>query len=85
MTLSHLAWYWPLAGGAMIGTAAGAYLVLEQQTHLFGIRICDRPFSLGSLFLFYGLLAGVGGPARKLSSIFFAIQIGAAAADRVFP
>ncbi|WP_447897119.1 YeeE/YedE family protein [Stenotrophomonas sepilia] len=28
MTLSHLAWYWPLAGGAMIGTAAGAYLLL---------------------------------------------------------
>ncbi|MCU0999650.1 YeeE/YedE family protein [Stenotrophomonas maltophilia] len=28
MTLSHLAWYWPLIGGALIGTAAGAYLIL---------------------------------------------------------
>lgn len=28
MTLPHLAWYWPLIGGLMIGTASGAYLLL---------------------------------------------------------
>lgn len=31
MTLPSLAWYWPLIGGLMIGTAAGAYLVLAGR------------------------------------------------------
>ncbi|HEX7814011.1 YeeE/YedE family protein [Dyella sp.] len=31
MTLHPLAWYWPLLGGVMIGTAAGAYLVLAGR------------------------------------------------------
>jgi len=31
VTLPALAWYWPLLGGAMIGTAAGAYLLLAGR------------------------------------------------------
>jgi len=70
----------------MIGAAliAGAYLVLEHQTHLLHIRMSDRPMSLGSLLLFYGFLAGVSDPARKLSDVFNRIQKAAAAADRIF-
>jgi len=31
MMLTPLAWYWPLIGGLMIGTAAGAYLVFTGR------------------------------------------------------
>ena len=40
----------------------GAYLVLNQETHLFGIKMSDRPLSWGELLLFYGLLVGVTDP-----------------------
>lgn len=63
---------------------AGAYLVLEQETHLFGIKMCDRPMELGSLLLFYGMLIGATDPIRKMSSVFGAVQGGVAAADRIF-
>src|SRR5690606_23325201 len=63
-------------GIAMISLAlmAGAYLVLNQQTHLFGIRMSDRPLDVPSLLVFYGLLIGTTEPARKLSEIFNSIQ-----------
>jgi ATP-binding cassette subfamily B protein/subfamily B ATP-binding cassette protein MsbA len=75
-----------LLGVGVISLAliAGAYLVLEQETHLLGIRMCDRPLSLSSLLLFYGFLAGVSDPARKLSEIVATIQGGTAAADRIY-
>jgi ATP-binding cassette, subfamily B, bacterial MsbA len=63
---------------------AGAYLVLEGETHLLGIRMCDRPLSLGALLVFYGLLAGASDPARKLSEIFGRLQRAAAASDRIY-
>lgn len=63
---------------------AGAYLVLKGQTHLMGIKMSDRPLTYGSLLVFYGMLAGVSDPARKLSEVFNRIQRAAAASDRVF-
>lgn len=63
---------------------AGGYLVLNQQTHLLGIKIMDRPLSLGSLMAFYALLAGVSDPARKLSEVINYIQKASAAADRIY-
>jgi len=63
---------------------AGAYLVMNKETHLFGVRMCDRPLSLSSLLLFYGMLAGVSDPARRLAEVFNRIQRAAAAADRVY-
>jgi len=48
----------------------GAYVVLNQQTHLFGIRISDRPLSASTLFVFYAMLAGVSDPARKMGDIY---------------
>jgi ATP-binding cassette subfamily B protein/subfamily B ATP-binding cassette protein MsbA len=64
---------------------AGGYLVLNQETHLLGLRITDRPLSFAEMMLFYAFLVGVSDPARKLTEVFNAIQSGAAAADRVFP
>lgn len=63
---------------------AGAYLVLSNETHLFGIRMCNRPLSLAAILTFYGLLAGMADPFRKLSEIFSRIQRSAAAADRIY-
>jgi ATP-binding cassette subfamily B protein/subfamily B ATP-binding cassette protein MsbA len=63
---------------------AGAYLALNQQTHLLGIKMSDRPLDLGSLILFYGLLAGVSDPARKLSDVFGRLQQASAASERIY-
>ena len=63
---------------------AGAWLVLSNETHLLGIRMSDRPLSLGSLLLFYGLLAGAADPMRKLSDVFAQLQRATAAADRIY-
>lgn len=75
-----------LMGICMISLAIllGAYLALNQQTHLLGIRISDRPLTLGLLLIFYGMLAGVSDPARKLSEVFNRLQRAAAASDRVY-
>ena len=63
---------------------AGAYLVLSNETHLFGIRMCNRPLSLAALLTFYGLLAGMADPFRKLSEVFSRLQRAAAASDRIY-
>lgn len=63
---------------------AGAYLVLNHQTEIFGIRICDRPLSLGELLIFYGLIIGTTDPVRKISDVFNRLQRASAAADRVY-
>ena len=75
-----------LVGIAAIGTAilAGAYLVLNQETHLLGLRMCDRPLSFPPLLVFYGMLVGMTDPARKMSEVFGSVQMGASAAERVF-
>jgi ATP-binding cassette subfamily B protein/subfamily B ATP-binding cassette protein MsbA len=72
-------------GVISLALVAGAYLVLNQETHLLGIRICDTPMSLGKLFLFYGLLVGISDPARRLSDVYGTLQTGAAACERIFP
>ncbi|MFO0870095.1 MAG: ABC transporter ATP-binding protein [Pirellulales bacterium] len=63
---------------------SGAYLVLHQETHLLGIRMCDRPLTFTSLLIFYGMLAGASDPARKMSGIYGTLQGAFVAADRTF-
>ncbi len=67
-----------------VAMLAGAYLVLNERTHLFGMRMSDGPLSLSALLVFYAMLAGVSDPARKMSEIFSRIQRAAAAGDRIF-
>ncbi|HUE75088.1 MAG TPA: ABC transporter ATP-binding protein, partial [Pirellulaceae bacterium] len=67
-----------------VALLAGAYLVLNKQTDLFGIKIMDRPMSVPMLLTFYTLLVGMSDPARKLSEIFNYLQRGIAASDRVY-
>lgn len=63
---------------------AGAYLVLNRETHLFTVRMMEYPMSAESLIQLYVLLAAIADPVRKLSSVFTKIQSGAAASDRIF-
>lgn len=67
-----------------VALLAGAYLVLNKKTDLFGIPMCRQPLSFEATMLFYGLLAGVSDPARKLSEVFSRIQRAAAASDRIY-
>jgi ATP-binding cassette, subfamily B, bacterial MsbA len=75
-----------LAGITMICLTilAGTYLVLKNETHLFGIKMCDLPMDFPQLMIFYAFLAGAIDPARRLSDVFNRIQRASAAADRVF-
>lgn len=63
---------------------AGAYLVLNKETHLFGIWMSDRPLSLASVLVFYAMLAGAADPMRRMTDVWTYIQRGNAAAERVF-
>ncbi|HEY1784046.1 MAG TPA: ABC transporter transmembrane domain-containing protein, partial [Pirellulales bacterium] len=67
-----------------VAILAGAFLVLNQQTHLLGIRMSDRPLTMSGLLIFYGFLAGVSDPVRKVSEVYGRLQRAAAASDRVY-
>ncbi|MBS0206258.1 MAG: ABC transporter ATP-binding protein [Planctomycetes bacterium] len=62
----------------------GAHLVLNQQTHLWGLPICAEPLSVGALCLFYAMLAGIAGPARKLGEIYSTLARASAACHGLY-
>ncbi|MEX0676846.1 MAG: ABC transporter ATP-binding protein [Pirellulales bacterium] len=62
----------------------GAFLVMTGETRLLGIQMCAQPLSLSALLAFYGSLAGVSDPARRLAEVLSKLQRAAAAADRVY-
>jgi ATP-binding cassette subfamily B protein/subfamily B ATP-binding cassette protein MsbA len=68
-----------------LSVVAGGYLVLNQQTHLFGIRMSLTPMDFGQVMLFFAFLIGAVDPLRKLSDVYNRLQGGVVAADRVFP
>jgi ATP-binding cassette subfamily B protein/subfamily B ATP-binding cassette protein MsbA len=63
---------------------SAAYLVLNGKTHLFGIRMSVRPLDMGSMMVFFAMLAGISDPWRKLTEVFNKTQRAQAACDRVF-
>ena len=63
---------------------AGAYLVMEGKTHIFGLRMTHEKLEFESLIQLYALLAAIADPVRRMSSVYSKIQNGAAAADRVY-
>lgn len=75
-----------LMGMIMISAAilSGGYLVLNERTDLFGIRMCQRPLTFGSLMAFYGFLIGACDPARKLADVLQLLQRSLAGADRIY-
>ncbi len=69
-----------------IALLAGAYLVLNQQTHLFGdwFKITDTPLKPEQLILFYALLAGASDPARKMTEVVNVLVRGGTACENLF-
>lgn len=62
----------------------GAWLVLHQETHLFGwIKISNKPMEPATLLLFYAMLAGAADPARKMSEIVNVLVRGGTACDNL--
>ena len=74
-------------GIGMLGTTivGGAYLVLNQETSLLGIPICDEPLSVSALLVFFGMLVGISDPLRKMSAVYSSVYAGTIAADAIFP
>lgn len=62
---------------------AGGYLVLNGETHLFGLQITSEPLRQGEMFLFFSFLIGASDPARKLADVWSDLQRGIAASVRV--
>jgi ATP-binding cassette subfamily B protein/subfamily B ATP-binding cassette protein MsbA len=62
---------------------AGGYLVLNQQTHLFGIRMTLEPLGQAEIMVFFAFLIGASDPARKLTDVWSGLQRGIAASARV--
>ena len=71
-------------GMIMAVMIAGGYLVLNEQTHLFRIRISDERLTHGMMTTFFLMLAGASDPVRRISAIFNSLQRAAASSDRVF-
>jgi ATP-binding cassette, subfamily B, bacterial MsbA len=68
----------------VLALLAGAYLVLNGETHLFGVRMAYGPIKMETLIQLFALLAATADPVRKLSSVYTKIQSAAAGADRIF-
>lgn len=62
----------------------GAYLVVNQETHIFFLKIRDTPISVTELLIFFGLLIGASDPLRKLSGVSILIYSGAMAANMIY-
>src|SRR5262249_14283282 len=54
-----------MAGALLVGT----YLVLTEETHLFGLRMTNGPLEPESLLQLYVYLAAIADPVRKLSNV----------------
>ncbi|OHB81508.1 MAG: hypothetical protein A2V98_01275 [Planctomycetes bacterium RBG_16_64_12] len=74
-----------IMGLAVVSVAilAGAYMVLNQETHILGVKISGEPLSATLLLVFFGMLAGVADPGRKMSDIYATLIAGIAASDRI--
>ena len=56
-------------GIGMVATsiAVGAWLVINQETQIFGITMTEQPMTVPGIMVFFGMLIGASDPVRKLS------------------
>jgi ATP-binding cassette subfamily B protein/subfamily B ATP-binding cassette protein MsbA len=75
-----------LIGVGMIAVTvcAGAYLIVNKETHLGFLRICDEPMTASRLMIFFAMLIGASDPLRKMSGVMTAIYTGAMAAESLY-
>ena len=71
-------------GMVSITVCAGAFLVVNKQTHIGFLPICENPLSVTDLLIFLGLLIGASDPLRKLSGISVSIYGGAMSANLLY-
>jgi len=76
-----------ILGIGMVATsiALGAWLVINQQTQIFGITITDQPMTVPGIMVFFGLLIGASDPVRKLSGVITGLNLGTVAANNLYP
>lgn len=67
------------------GLTASAWLVISQQTTIFGIPMTDRPLTASSAIIFFGMLLGAADPLRKMSHVITSINTGMVAANLLYP
>jgi subfamily B ATP-binding cassette protein MsbA len=76
-----------ILGIGMVATsiAVGAWLVINQETHIFGITMTDQPMTVPGIMIFFGFLIGASDPVRKLSAVFTGLNIGIVGAQALYP
>ncbi len=67
------------------GVIVSGYLVINQETHILGIPMSDKPLSITMVTVFFALLVGASDPLRKLSTVIAGINSGMAAAGLLYP
>jgi ATP-binding cassette subfamily B protein/subfamily B ATP-binding cassette protein MsbA len=67
------------------GVVVSGYLVINQETHLLGIPMSDKPLSITLVTVFFALLVGASDPLRKLSTVITGVNNGMAAAGLLYP
>jgi ATP-binding cassette subfamily B protein/subfamily B ATP-binding cassette protein MsbA len=67
------------------GVIVSGYLVINQETHIFGIPMSDKPLSMPLMTVFFAMLVGASDPLRKLSTVISGINSGMAAAGLLYP
>jgi len=76
-----------ILGIGMVATsiAVGAWLVINQQTQIFGITMTDQPMTVPGIMIFFGFLIGASDPVRKLSGVVTGLNIGIVGAQALYP
>ncbi|MFM9010387.1 MAG: ABC transporter ATP-binding protein, partial [Planctomycetota bacterium] len=76
-----------ILGIGMVATsiAVGAWLVIHQETRIFGITMTDQPMTVSGIMVFFGLLIGASDPVRKLSSVITGFNRGIVGAQGLYP
>jgi subfamily B ATP-binding cassette protein MsbA len=76
-----------ILGIGMVATsiAVGAWLVINQETQIFGITMTDRPMTVPGIMVFFGMLIGAADPVRKLSGVITGINVGIVGAQSLYP
>ncbi|XZE19803.1 ABC transporter ATP-binding protein [Pirellulaceae bacterium SH449] len=71
-------------GMVAIAVCGGAYLVVNQQTHILGLQIRDTPLTITDLLMFFGFLIGASDPLRKLSGLSIVFYTAVMSANMIY-
>ena len=76
-----------ILGIGMVATsiAVGAWLVINQETQIFGLTMTERPMTVPGIMVFFGMLIGASDPVRKLSGVFTGVNLGIVGAQQLYP